>query len=381
MSVSFTTLFERSRFSDQGRRLALDDPIAEQYQKQRERFAVAAIGFALEHDPAFRSHFLGDVCGLKDVSDAGGWDILVEPRTWGDLVLEHPSSRFLLVVEFKIDSGLKDHQNPEIPRFNAAEDGQCAGYGWKIRQFAQANDWTRVQYVTIEKQASWSAASKHDGHLTCIPLEWRRFLRSDVSQESRIEEDLYNCLGRLGVVEFIARKMNKTKVAEVGTVPFAVLLGVLARFGVEFKADFLKGSGDEAFGFYPDLRTRGFRGMGNLVLPEGGNVWFGYTSFAAELPLGPHACVEIWYNAARDKSALRNRIEHGLLKSGFERSGSQDLGWGMRIFRPASHGSDEGDMEWFVRVLSALNEAGSGGPPATAPRTAAPEADQSDVGG
>jgi hypothetical protein len=384
MSVSFTTLFERSRLSVEGRRVGLDDRAAQQHQEQRERFAVAAIGFALEHDSVFRSHFIGDVCGLKDISGTNDWNISVELDNWGDLVLKHEASRSLLIAEFKIGADLQDHQNPEKPQFELPrQGGQCAGYGWEIKQLARAEKWTRVQYVTVEERASWQIASrKRDGQITCIPVEWRRFLRSDASQESPLEEDLYDCLGRFGVIEFIARKMNKIKIADVGTVPFAILLGVLAKFGVKFQAKLLNQCSMEEFGF--NVMPQDFPGVGSLGAPEGQG-WFGYASYAADgTPPGPHLYVELWYGAAvGDKSAFRDRIESALLKSGLKRNEFLDEGWGTVVFRPAGDESTEGDMEWFVRVLGALNGAGRDGSAVTDPNAARPKVQQADtnVGG
>ncbi len=67
VSATFTTLFERSRYSSQGRRFGIDDEVREKRMKQQERFAVGMIGFALEHDDKFKAHFLESVCGIKGI--------------------------------------------------------------------------------------------------------------------------------------------------------------------------------------------------------------------------------------------------------------------------------------------------------------------------
>jgi len=107
VSATFTTLFERSRYSSQGPRFGIDEELREKRNKQQERFAVGMIGFTLGHDDKFKAHFLESVCGLKDVPRAGCWEVLVEPESWGDLVLKHRDSSSLVVVEFKIDANLQ----------------------------------------------------------------------------------------------------------------------------------------------------------------------------------------------------------------------------------------------------------------------------------
>src|SRR6184192_2639719 len=154
VSATFTTLFERSRYSSQGRWLGLDEAAREQRMDQQERFAVGMIGFALEHDSKFVAHFLERICGLKDLPGTNGWKILVEPEDWGDLLLKHTDSSSLVVVEFKIGANLEEHQNPSTERFFLpARNGEGAGYGWCIAQFASRENWRQLRYVTVEKRA------------------------------------------------------------------------------------------------------------------------------------------------------------------------------------------------------------------------------------
>jgi len=170
MSATFATLFERSRYS--GRRwwgLDEDDSAREQGMKQQERFAVSMIGLALEHDPKFLAHLLERVCGLKGLSGAHGWEVFVEPQNWGDLVLKHRASSSFVVVEFKIEANLEEHQNPSTKRFFLpTRTGECAGYGREIAQIASRENWRQLRYVTVEKRASWSKVSREDHNLECV---------------------------------------------------------------------------------------------------------------------------------------------------------------------------------------------------------------------
>ena len=132
MSADFRSLFERSRYFSQSRWLGADDAACKQRMDQQERFAAAALGFALSHDSVFRSHFLERICGLSSPADSAGWEVFVEPQSWGDLVFEHRGSRSLIVCELKVDAELKAHQDPSKEQFTKeALDGNPNGYGGK----------------------------------------------------------------------------------------------------------------------------------------------------------------------------------------------------------------------------------------------------------
>src|SRR5437016_3644591 len=117
MSATFTTLFERSRYSGCGRRFGLDEEARKEHMDQQERFAVGMIGFVLDHDSNFKQHFLEKIWGFNDLPQPADWEVQVEPENWGDLVLTHGFSNSLLVVEFKIGAELEPHQNPSCSEF------------------------------------------------------------------------------------------------------------------------------------------------------------------------------------------------------------------------------------------------------------------------
>jgi len=97
----------------------MNEAARSQLMVQQERFAVGMIGFAIEHDDKFRAHFLERICDLADLSRTDGWEVLVEPENWGDLVLKHPVSRSLqsirpLSASFRQPADERtdfDHQN------------------------------------------------------------------------------------------------------------------------------------------------------------------------------------------------------------------------------------------------------------------------------
>jgi hypothetical protein len=200
VSATFTTLFDRSRYSSQGRWFGLEEGARKKLVEQQERFAVGMIGFALERDSKFRAHFLGRVCGLKDLPGTSSWEILVEPENWGDLVLKHRATSSLLVAEFKIGANLEEHQNPSADHFYLpARNGKKAGYGWEIAQFAKQEKWLHLKYVTVENSASWKKARKVTPDFRCVPGEWRpSSKRRKASAVKRLKQKLtYAGIGKI----------------------------------------------------------------------------------------------------------------------------------------------------------------------------------------
>jgi len=333
----------------------LDEAAREKPNEQQERFAVGMIGFVLEHDSKFRAHFLEKVCGLRDLPQTNGWEILVEPAHWGDLVLKHRASNSFVVAEFKIRAKLEEHQNPSMPRFFLpGRNGACDGYGWEIAQFASRENWRQLRYVTVEKKASWEKVRKKQNDLECVHAEWKQFLREDESTESKLEADVYNCLSRFGVAIFVARIMKDKKLANEATQPLAVLIGVLAKFGVKFRPKLLNNVNPEALGFeihseeFPEIA----RNVEAEVSPAG---WFGYAS-DAEFG-GPR--LSVWLacynkNTMRMKPAARARIKRAIQDSGLEKTEMGDDGSSVQVLCKAE--DSPGDLEWFTKVLTALNE-------------------------
>ena len=235
MRATFTTLYERGRYSSRGRQLDLDDDARKQRTEQQERFAVSMIRFALEHDADFKTHFLDKICDLNDSSAVDDWEVLVEPENWGDLVLKNRRLSSLTVAEFKILAELRAHQDPTNPGFiSESRDGVPSGYGWEIDRFAKKEKWDHLRYVTVEKESSWSKCDKRNENLCCVPAEWKQLLRANSCEESKLETDVYDCLARFGVHIFLARSMINMKLGSEATKPLSLLIGVLAELSSGF---------------------------------------------------------------------------------------------------------------------------------------------------
>lgn len=353
MRATFTTLFDRSRYSSGGRRFGLEDDAARKRRmEQQERFAVGMIGHALEHDAEFRRHFFERVCGLPELSLAHDWDVLIEPHNWGDLVLKHRASNSLLVAEFKIGAELAEHQNPSSPRFNSpSRNGECAGYGWEIAQIASQEHWAHLKYVTVEKEAPWSRGRTDIGNLVCIPLEWSQFLRADVSQESKLEADVYDCLGSFGVGCFLSRGLENMKTAKHTVDGLNLLIAVAENFGW----DTTNHGGDtkkQRFKFGHDylgveLMACDSELLKNLSEKEQGPLlWFGYEK------RGNDAYLSVWIYAAKDVTSIKEKMAKlGLAKSFQKIEPSKE---GSNIGYLCLADDSPGDKEWFQSVLSKL---------------------------
>jgi hypothetical protein len=192
----FLKLFARGRYVT-SRSIARSEAISndpERKHEERERFGVAAIAFCATHDGEFRARFLQIAAGLKKADI----DLIdVEPKRWGDLVLE--GEKDVVVIEFKLKASLGEQQDPSSKkRFTTV------GYGSEIiKKYA----WTgkRLRYVIVGKEIPKGCTK--DG-LEYDSLSWPALLRR-AGRETPLESDLLNCLGVLGVPVFLGRHMKK----------------------------------------------------------------------------------------------------------------------------------------------------------------------------
>jgi hypothetical protein len=353
MSVSFQTLFERSRYSICSRRFGLHEPAGQERIDQQERFATGMMGFALSHDQQFRSHFLSQVCNLGEQALGLGWDVSVEPFNWADLLLQHQLSRTLVVAELKIGAPLERHQNPSEVEFDSVRNGTCAGYGWEISRAAERHGWKKLVYVTIERKASWTRAATKSSGLRCISAEWSLLSRENASS---LEEDLYDCLAHFGVTTFISRTMKNKRLAEQATEPMALLIAVLKEVsGVDFRPNTQRLLSEAiTFKFLGiNLRREDFPKIAELVGAEKDIIgWFGYERTERGSGLG------VWfYCDDRDRAQtglVGERIKKCLLGAGIDTSAFEEIDAYLHVFCKAEESC--GDLEWFSKVLRAANK-------------------------
>jgi hypothetical protein len=133
---SFAQLFRRSRYSR-------FDP-SENDKRNQERlevFAVAAVGFALEHDTQFKKNFLKEFVGLEE--DVENYKVSIQAADCIDLELKNLDKNILVAIEFKVEAGLADHQNPWLDarkfddnslQFWCGVKNGKNGYGYQLGQ-------------------------------------------------------------------------------------------------------------------------------------------------------------------------------------------------------------------------------------------------------
>jgi hypothetical protein len=193
----FLKLFARGRYVT-SRSIARNEAVSNdpgRKHEERERFGVAAIALCAAHDARFRARFLQIVAGLTKADI----DLIdVEPKRWGDLVLE--GKRDVIVLEFKLKASLGEHQDPNSKTKLFA----TAGYGAEIiAKYGETGK--RLRYVIVGKDVPEGRTSEG---LRYNAVQWSRFLRRN-ERESTLERDLFDCLGILGAPIFLSRHMKK----------------------------------------------------------------------------------------------------------------------------------------------------------------------------
>src|SRR5437899_12644945 len=86
--------------------------------RQVERFAVAMLAFALQHEPGFKKEFLQRVCERIHTEGEENFLVELEVAGCGDLVLRKEDGSEAYTFEFKVDSPVqKQNQDPRNREF------------------------------------------------------------------------------------------------------------------------------------------------------------------------------------------------------------------------------------------------------------------------
>lgn len=289
----FLKLFSRGRYVTSPT-IAQSEAESDEPQRrheERQRFAVSAIAFCIKRDSSFRRHF------LKVVADSENADICevdVEPKRWGDLLLR---GKDIIVLEFKLQALLAEHQDPNTGRFVSD------GYGLEIRK--EFGDRRKVLYIVVGKDVP-SGRTKNDIPFRGLP--WSAFLIKD-RKETPIERDLFDCLGVLGAPVFLSRRMKK-KAPTKEAIGALEVYQLLERAAGKIRTGAATSGGDH-IGL--DLSSTGampksqHKILKDVVQPRGRSLgWIGYEpreEFEKQL------CLSVWfYSSQRGKKAVRNRL-------------------------------------------------------------------------
>jgi hypothetical protein len=264
---SFAQLFRRSRYSRSG-------PLGngEQDQERREIFAVAAVGFALKHDAQFKKIFLKKFAGIDEGTE--NYEPSLQPADCIDLELKNRDKGILVAIEFKVGAKLQDHQNPwkdgkkpedeSLPFWNVTDKGK--GYGYQLRQ-KNYEQFPAVYYITVQQN---SDIQKNGGlhNDVCDKAGKTFFLKSRtwetlLEPRPRLEEDLVNSLGELGIEELDDWRMKTMKIEPKSVEECfngGMVMDILLWVSKKLKSSIEK----EGFQHLPD-ENNGFRYLGIWV--------------------------------------------------------------------------------------------------------------------
>ena len=333
MTSYFLQMFKRGRYVSLRSLAAEEAGEATQKEKpkheERERFSVAAVAFCIEHDKAFKRHFLKVAANLSPEKID---KVELEPHRCADLLLQ--GKQHVIVLEFKLGALLADHQNPKTRIFSEQ------GYGAMIRErFAQ--DGKELRYVVIGREIETDKCNP-DG-LECSSVPWRNLL-IEGRRESPLEKDLFDCLAHLGAPVFLYRDMKKHKLAseaEQGMAVFRLLQQVLSGLGL---SQGVPDCNEKALGL--NIKTSGegklHKKLLDAVQPKGLTLgWIGYSTWDTEFC---RLAVGFYCSRKAAETKLRKRLE-----------GAKELGEvendGLIIYFHSKRNGSTDDAEWFRKVI------------------------------
>jgi len=351
MKAGFFNLYRWGRYDGAGHRLSSGDSAAHQ---ERERFAVAAVAFSLRHHDKFRSHFLHNCCGIPSKLLAGHSPMItVEENKWGDLTVWVPGV-WACIIEFKLGDGLRaldDWQNPSMERF--WEPGPPRGYGLAIRK-------ARTDALGSPKLCKylilgWTGELRLSAH---PHLEFGRILWEEVvppnSSGDLFLNDLWDCLGNLGVPAFQLQKFKGMKLAqstESSAQMFKLLEGVARHIGLNarrlpWNVGIDSDSGEAHFGL--DIPRGGqFSKLSECIGGTGEFIaWLGY-----ECPANARPRISIWIYA--ETKDAQQKTQRYLKTANAEQLTRSPDGTGLFATRTTA----DDDRRWFEKMLSLLRDS------------------------
>ena len=338
---TFYQLYRRSRYSGA-------EPgtltLGRSGHAQREVFAVAALGFALRHEPAFLAHFLRALF-KSQVPEPHGCEIRCQDGDKSDLAIVWPGKR-VLVVEAKIDADLKHWQNPTKKAFH---DGP-SGYGVQINRDYRGE--RERYYAVLAKDAL--AFPRFPGRETKAPTflglyQWGEL--SGMENPSTLVADLLQSLGCLGIPELHLRSFMKKKLSaktRSSAEMFTLLEGLADCFKIPVGQDrWDVGDSDEGSHFGVNLTRHGrFKKLSTLI---GGSSkiigWFGYETRKGKPRLS------VWFYT-EDESARDLAGKFVQQVTQLPTNSSPDSGHAFCITPPAGVKTD--DVSWFQIVLGQI---------------------------
>ncbi len=192
MKPSFHTLF---------RRRELDS------QSSKEVFAVAAIAFCLKHDEDFAAKFLREFCGVSFQGPISSLIVDADTHKWADLMIRSDVNSFACVLEFKIESDVNAHQNPNCPEF-----GGNKGYGRLMSESLECRDHKTKRFVVVTGEKERETIQPDQKLQHGINCDWKSWAELSLIRPAKsVTTDLFDSLGDLGIEDFREISLRKMK--------------------------------------------------------------------------------------------------------------------------------------------------------------------------
>ncbi len=203
---SFYQLFRRSRYASVQPDMQAPGRLS---HNQQEVFAVAALGFALRHQPAFMDHFVRTIFRFA-IPTTKRFDIRCQDGHKADLAIVWPGKR-VLVVEAKIHAELDPKQNPTYKEFHT----QPKGYGFQINR-DYPNERERYYVVLAKTVSAFSQRNLPGQHPEFLGFRrWGEL--GGMADEPSLVSDLFDTLGQLGISELQLRSFRNMKLEKTAT--------------------------------------------------------------------------------------------------------------------------------------------------------------------
>lgn len=354
---SLYALFSRSKYA---RGLVLDESEDQQGIQQRhlqfERFAVAAIAFSLKHDAEFMSHFLTSVCEHTSTSDS--FQIFIEEKRWGDLVLVGEGNSAVYVIECKIKAKLEEHQDPT----HKSDRFWCGGYGESILGH-YLGPATHLTYIVLGYLPKLNGLPCERAGLKCVQKSWND-LRSGFPQ-TKLCGDLATTLSGLYVSAFRSGRtdnMKKSNDALMAAETYGLLNDALGDDEVGLSdalvvAD-IAFDKRESWHFGLAVKTRKaavgqLKALCDLVMPTNHQIaWLGYTNGMMPDEVIP----SVWFYCQRSQyTELKRRLLKAKVPAAQISQGEDDSL--VVEGRPLDLAEKGGDKEWFESIFQAVLRA------------------------
>lgn len=355
MIASFTTLYRRSSYTASLQATEEDlrqiDALVERRRAdQAERYCVAAIGFCISYEPSFKRHLLSTLWEQgfhqKIPESCEAFTAQVEPRGWNlsaDLIFI--AERHVLVVEYKIDADLKDHQNPTKKcRFT---DSEAAPKGYGVQLSRKKKQLSKdVYYVVVGKKVHEFKHCNVNG-IPCAFIEWSSLIFSQ--HEPPMVSDLYDCLGWLGVTEMTFRNMNENEKlaadARSGAKAYQYLRRVCDEAGLKAHkiGDNDIGWAENEYSFGLAFSAKQDDRLSQLIRASGPQLgWIGYQKVKDEEGVSLDVLI---YCDEKARSTIMRRLAD---------KNPEEKDYGILVSCTAS--ASPGDVKWFASVFDALRK-------------------------